>query len=117
MTDRELARNAARRLAIIRHAQEVCGNVALTCRYYGITRQSYYVWLRRFEQFGSDGLRYRSSKPHVSPNATRQEVVGEIIYLRQNYHFEPHKLAMYLKRYHYIESARPKSGGSSSAWT
>jgi hypothetical protein len=36
MTERELARAAAHRLAIIRHAQEVTGNVALTCRYYGI---------------------------------------------------------------------------------
>jgi transposase-like protein len=48
MTERELSRNATRRLAIIRHAEEVTGNVALTCRYYGITRQSYYVWLRRY---------------------------------------------------------------------
>ncbi len=37
MTERELSRNATRRLAIIRHAEEVTGNVALTCRYYGIT--------------------------------------------------------------------------------
>jgi len=36
VTDKELDKNAARRLAIIRHAQEVTGNVALTCRYYGI---------------------------------------------------------------------------------
>jgi hypothetical protein len=41
VTERELTRNAARRLAIIRHAQEISGNVALTCRYYGITRQCY----------------------------------------------------------------------------
>jgi hypothetical protein len=33
VTDQELARAAARRLAIIRHAQDVTGNVALTCRY------------------------------------------------------------------------------------
>lgn len=33
MTEQELARGAARRLAIIRHAQEVTGNVAGTCRY------------------------------------------------------------------------------------
>lgn len=31
MTDRELDKNAARRLAIIRHAREVTGNVAVTC--------------------------------------------------------------------------------------
>jgi hypothetical protein len=34
VTERELARGAARRLAIIRHAQEVTGDVALTCRYW-----------------------------------------------------------------------------------
>ncbi len=42
MTERELARNAARRLAIIRHADEVTGNVAQRCRYYGISRQIFY---------------------------------------------------------------------------
>jgi hypothetical protein len=40
VTERELNRNAAHRLAIIRHAEEVTGNVALTCRYYGISRQT-----------------------------------------------------------------------------
>ena len=103
MTERELARGAARRLAIIRHVQEVTGNVALTCRYYGITRQCYYVWFRRYEEFGVEGLRDRSSRPHVSPKATREEVVGKILYLRQNYHFGPHKIAMYLYRYHEIQ--------------
>ena len=103
MTERELARGAARRLAIIRHAQEVTGNVALTCRYYGITRQCYYVWFRRYEEFGVEGLRDRSSRPHVSPKTTREEVVGKILYLRQNYHFGPHKIAMYLYRYHEIQ--------------
>jgi transposase InsO family protein len=103
VTERELAREAARRLAIIRHAQEISGNVALTCRYYGTTRQSYYVWLRRYEELGIAGLRDRSKRPKFSPNATHGEVVGKIIYLRQNYHFGPYKIAMYLKRYHEIE--------------
>lgn len=62
MTEQEVSRNAARRLAIIRYAQEVTGNVALTCRYYGITRQKYYIWLRRYEQFGVDSLRDRTSR-------------------------------------------------------
>ncbi len=35
----------------------------------------------------------------MSPNATRTEVVGKIVYLRRHYHFGPHKIAMYLKRY------------------
>jgi transposase InsO family protein len=102
VTEKELARGAARRLAIIRHAQEVTGNVSM-CRYFGITRQAYYIWLRRYQEHGLEGLRDRSRRPHVSPNATRAEVVGKIIYLRQSYHFGPHKIAMYLKRYHDIQ--------------
>jgi transposase InsO family protein len=100
VTEHELARGAARRLAIIRHAQEVTGNVSATCRYFGITPQAYYIWLRRYEEAGIEGLRDRSRRPRTSPNATRAEVVGKIIYLRQHYHFGPHKIAMYLKRYH-----------------
>jgi transposase InsO family protein len=100
MTERELARNAARRLAIIRHADEVTGNVAQTCRYYGISRQVFYKWCRRYEEEGPDGLRDRSSRPHSSPNATKADVVSRIVYLRRSYHFGPHKIAMYLKRYH-----------------
>jgi transposase len=103
MTEQELARGAARRLAIIRHAQEVTGNVAGTSRYYGITRQAYYTWLRRYEEGGVDALRDRSRRPHSSPNATKAEVVGKIVYLRQHYHFGPHMIAMYLKRYHDVQ--------------
>jgi hypothetical protein len=38
VTEQELERSARRRLAVIRHAQEVSGNVAKTCRYYGTSR-------------------------------------------------------------------------------
>ena len=103
MTEQELVRGAARRLAIIRHAQEVTGNVSLRCRYFGITRQAFYIWLRRYEEHGLEGLRDRSRRPHTSPNATGPEVVGKIVYLRRNYHFGPHKISMYLRRYHEIE--------------
>jgi transposase InsO family protein len=103
VTEKELARGAAHRLAIIRHAQEVTGNVALTCRYFGITRQAFYKWLRRYEEQGLDGLRDRSRRPHMIPHATKPEVVGKIVYLRKHYHFGPHKISMYLKRYHDVQ--------------
>jgi transposase len=103
VTERELQRGAARRLAIIRHAREVTGNVAKTCRYYGISRQAYYKWLRRYEEEGIEGLRDRSRAPHTCPHATEAEVVGKIIYLRRSYHFGPHKIAMYLGRYHDVQ--------------
>ncbi|WP_412517448.1 IS481 family transposase [Actinomadura madurae] len=97
-----LDREAKRRLAVIRHVEEVTGNVAMTCRYFGISRQAYYIWYRRYQAEGVEDLRTRSKRPHTSPNATHVEVVGKIIYLRQNYHFGPEKIAMYLKRYHDI---------------
>lgn len=38
MTEQQLLRQAKRRLAILQHAEEVTGNVARTCRYWGISR-------------------------------------------------------------------------------
>lgn len=110
MTEHEQRRLVRHRLAVLQHAEDVTGNVAQTCRYYGISRQTSYKWLRRYEEQGLEGLRDRSSRPHTSPNATSAEVVGKIMYLRQNYHFGPHKIAMYLKRYHDINMS------SSGVW-
>jgi transposase InsO family protein len=100
MTQTELDRHVRHRLAVLQHAEEVTGNVAMTCRYYGISRQLFYIWKRRFEEEGEQGLVPRSRRPKVSPRATHVDVVGKIIYLRKNYHFGPMKISMYLKRYH-----------------
>jgi transposase-like protein len=78
----QLDRQVRRRLAVLRHVEEITGNVAMTCRYFGITRQTYYTWLRRYETEGVDGLRDRSKRPRYSPNATRAEVIEKIIHLR-----------------------------------
>jgi transposase len=103
MDEREQQRKVRHRLAVLRHAEEVTGSVAATCRYYGITRQCFYKWRRRFEDEGESGLRDRSSAPLHHPNETPSEIVGKIIYLRQHYHFGPLKISMYLRRYHDIE--------------
>jgi hypothetical protein len=47
VTEQQLARMAKRRLAILRHAEEMTGNVALTCRQDGISRQIFNTWKRR----------------------------------------------------------------------
>ncbi|MGC4971758.1 IS481 family transposase [Streptomyces sp. DT199] len=100
MTERELARRARHRLAVLRHAEEVSGNSAATCRYYGISRQCFYIWRRRYEAEGLEGLKDRSSAPHHTPHATTADVVEKILWLRRQYHFGPAKIAMYLQRYH-----------------
>jgi transposase-like protein len=65
-----LDRQAKRRLAIIRHVEEITGNVSLTCRYYGIGRPTYYTWYRRYQAEGIPGLRDRSSAARTCPHAT-----------------------------------------------
>ena len=77
MAENELARAAAHRLAIIRHAQEVTGNVSMICRYYGITRQVFYKWLRRYEEQGLEGLRDRSPRPHEIPHQSARSSTSD----------------------------------------
>jgi transposase len=79
--------------------------VAQTCRHFGISRQAFYKWKRRYEQHGEAGLG-RPRTPHRSPRSTPREVVSKILYLRQNYHFGPGKIADYLKRFHSVSVAR-----------
>ena len=102
MDEREQQRKIGHRLAIIRHAEEVTGNVAATCRYYGISRPCFSKWLRRYEEFGEEGLRDGSSAPLNSPRVTKPGVASKIIYRRQHHHFGPQKIAMYMDRYHDI---------------
>jgi transposase len=100
MTERVLERQARHRLAVLRHVEEISGNVAATCRYYGISRNCYCRWLGRYEAGGLAGLKDRSSAPRYSPRATRGEVAEKIVWLRKHYHFGPAKIAKYLQRYH-----------------
>lgn len=103
MDEREQQRKIRHRIAVLQHLDEVSGSVAATCRYYGISRPTFYKWRSRFDELGPEGLRDRSSAPLNSPRLTSTEIVGKIIYLRQSYHFDPLKIAMYLQRYHDVQ--------------
>ena len=52
-----LDREARRRLAVIRHVEEVTGSVAMSCRYFGISRQAYVTGYCRYQAEGIEGLR------------------------------------------------------------
>lgn len=99
-------RMVQRRLAWFRHVDEVTHNVAKTCRYYGVSRNTYYVWYRRYRTLGMEGLRDRSRRPHSHPRMTPWEVVEKVLYLRRSYHFGPARIAMYLDRYHDLRLSR-----------
>jgi transposase InsO family protein len=59
----------------------------------GVSRQTAWKWLRRFEAEGETGLEDRSSRPHRSPRALPQAQVDAILAARHEYRFGPHRLA------------------------
>jgi transposase len=106
MTKAEQARLVAWRLKVLRYSQGEPRQVARTCRHFGISRNVFYRWKRRFEAHGEAGLADRSRAPLRSPRATPDAVVSKILYLRQQYHFGAGRIADYLKRFHEITIAR-----------
>ena len=49
-------REIRRKQRVLNHAVE-SGNVAKTCRYFGIPRSLFYRWRNAYREYGEDGLR------------------------------------------------------------
>ena len=105
MTKAEQTRLMAWRLRLLQEAGASARSVARTCRRFGLSRRTFYKWRKRYKDHGDAGLCDRPRKPHRSPQSTPRDVVSKILYLRQNYHFGPSKIADYLKRFHGVAIA------------
>jgi len=94
-------RAVLRKLKILNHATEI-GNVSKTCRYFGISRETFYQWKRAFEAHGDQGL--INKKPGFAPGSCpwkiSDEIEEKILYLRKTYHFGPQRIAWYMERFH-----------------
>lgn len=79
-------RDIKKKLAVLSNARET-GNISKTCRYFGISREAYYKWKRRYEHHGEEGL--INGKPWPSNPTLRVPAAVEekILYLRRKYHF------------------------------
>lgn len=53
------------------------------CRRFGISPQTAYKWLKRYEQSGRDGLHEKSRRPLNSPKRTPPALETEVVALRQ----------------------------------
>ena len=81
---------------VVRARQPGCTMAAL-CREFGISRQTGYKWLRRFERIGSLAeLDELSRRPHRSPNRTPLEVEQRVLELRLQYGWGGRKLSRLL---------------------
>ncbi len=92
------------RLGWFAHTKQVTGKVAKTCRYFGISRKTYYKWYGRYKENGSEALNDQSRGPKCSPKRTPEAIIEKILHLRKHYHFGPYKIQMYLSRYHNINT-------------
>lgn len=92
-------RDTRRKMKVPEHARE-SGNVAKTCRCFGISRQCHYKWLHAYEREGEDGL--VDSRPCPENHALRMPapIEEKILHLRRRYHMGPTRIAWYLGRYH-----------------
>jgi len=58
-------------------------NISVLCKSYGISRKSGYKWLKRFKEFGVEGLADRSRQPHRSPGQIDVETEHSVIALKK----------------------------------
>lgn len=98
----KVQREIAHKLKVFAHAEQN-GNVALTCRYFGISRDTFYRWKKNYKFKGEIGLVNSKPCPQNPKLRTPAEIEEKIIHLRQHYHFGQLRISWYLWRYHQIK--------------
>ena len=68
------------RVRVLDHAR-VTGNVAATCRTFGMSRKTFYKWRNIAAKYGIEALRPKSKRPPAMPNATPTHVIEMLLTL------------------------------------
>lgn len=89
---------ARQRLRWIEYYEQINHKVAPTCRYFGISRMTFYTWYHRYMSLGVSGLINKSSRPHKIHRWLPKDVRDKIIALRLHRHYGPKRMAFYLRR-------------------
>jgi hypothetical protein len=80
MTKAEQVRLVTWRSKILQHASGENRTVSQTCRFFGISRKTYYKWANRQRTYGDAGLSDRARVALRFPRATPPEVVSKILF-------------------------------------
>lgn len=91
-----------RKQKVLNYAKEI-NNISKACRYYGISRETYYQWKRAYEAEGEKGLINSKPCPQNPKLRTPAHIEEQILHLRQTYHLGQLRIKWYLKRYHDID--------------
>jgi transposase InsO family protein len=88
------------RLRWIQHYQQVTKKVAPTCRYFGISRGTFYLWYHRYLGLGVEGLHNKSCRSHKIQRWLPPDIIDTIIQLRLKRHYGPQRMSWYLRQKH-----------------
>ena len=80
------------KLRVLNYAKEL-GNIAKTCRYFGISRETFYQGKIAYGTKGESGLINNKPCPENPKLRTDKAIEEKIIYLRTTYHFGPLKIS------------------------
>ncbi len=94
-----MSKEAAKRLLWFDYYRR-CENARKTCRYFGISAQTFYRWKNRFDPYDLTTLEEASRRPHhVRKGQTPEAIVSRVCQLRETYpRWGKDKLAVLLKR-------------------
>src|SRR3972149_5741856 len=80
----EPSKEAKHRLAIIEWYEARGRNAALTCRHFGISRETFYRWWHRYQRWGLGGLENGSHRPKRGRKRTwSRELEQAVLELRR----------------------------------
>ena len=81
--------------------------VSDVCIAFGVSRETWYKWKRRYDTYGIDGLKNQSRKPHNIKNLkVTEELEKLVLELRLNNRFGPMKIRFRLKRKYGVSLGR-----------
>lgn len=86
------------RLRWIEHYEQVTKKVAVTCRYFGISRGTFYLWYHRYMSHDTEGLKNKSCRPHKICYQIPKDVVETILMLRHQRGYGPVRMSYHLKK-------------------
>jgi len=102
-----LSKKARQRLKWFDYYKSHNQNARLTCRYFGISAQTFYRWKRRYDPRHTESLEDRSHRPrHVRQPTYSADLVNAVLRLREEYpRWGKDKLVILLHREGFASSA------------
>lgn len=99
------------RLDMVLAPEQYGVTVAEVCQLWGVSRQTFYVWRRRYEDEGLAGLEDRSSRPARSPARMPADLEARIVDMRQAHRrWGPRRIRSELERLGAAAPARSTIG-------